>query len=47
MDRSFDGVGPESGNRCSNQLNYVPGNLNQEQTAVSVRIGNGKSACVE
>src|ERR1700732_1624703 len=31
--------------RCSDQLNYVPANLNQQQTAVSIRIGNGKSAC--
>ena len=26
-------------------MNYVPANLNQQQTPVSVRIGNEKSAC--
>jgi hypothetical protein len=31
----------------SNQLNYVPASLNQQQRAVSVRISNGKSASVE
>ncbi len=32
MDRSFNGVGPELCDRRSNQLNYVPAKLNQQQT---------------
>jgi hypothetical protein len=43
MDRSFNGAGPESRDGRSNQLNYLPANLNQQQKAVSARIG-GKSA---